>query len=100
MTGFLDVVEDGVMLSLRVSPGAAKTGIKELYGEDAIKIAVAAPPVEGRANAEVARYLAELLGVRKTQVEVVKGTSGRSKRVFVREVSPEAVHRTLLGYLS
>ena len=40
---------------LRASPGAKSTGIKGLYGEGAVRISVAAPPVEGRVNAEIER---------------------------------------------
>ena len=85
--GFEDFVrpaKDGVYVKLRVSPGAKNTGIKGLYGEGAIKLSVAAPPIEGRANTEVERYLARLLEVSRSGVLVVKGAQSRNKLVFVR----------------
>ena len=59
---FVRPVEGGVYVKLRVSPGAKSTAVKGVYGESAIKLSVAAPPVEGKANAEVERYLARIFG--------------------------------------
>lgn len=76
---------------LRVSPGAKTTGIKGLYGENALKLAVAAPPEKGRANAEAERFLAAAVGVAASQVEIVRGASGRDKVALVRGVSVQHV---------
>jgi uncharacterized protein len=87
-TGFEDFVrltKDGVYVKLRVSPGAKYTGIKGLYGEEALRLSVAAPPAEGRANAEIELYLARLLEVSRSGVVVVKGAQCRDKLVFVRD---------------
>lgn len=81
--------EGGVYLKLRVSPGAKNTAIKGKYGEGAIRLSVAAPPVGGRANAEVERYLARLFGASPSEVTVVKGASSRDKLVFVRGAEPD-----------
>ena len=54
---FIRPAEGGAYVQLRVSPGAKSTAIKGLYGEGAIKLSIVAPPVEGKANAEVERYL-------------------------------------------
>jgi uncharacterized protein len=70
---------------LRVSPGAKSTRIKGLYGEGSLRLSVAALPAEGRANAEIERYLARLLEVSRSGVVVVKGTQSRDKLVFVRD---------------
>jgi uncharacterized protein len=96
--GFVVPTSDGAKIKLRVSPGARRTSIAGAYGEDAIKLRVAAPPVEGKAEAE--RYLSELLGIAASDVSVVRGASGRSKVVFVRGVEPEAVREALSGHLS
>ena len=76
--------EDGELVRLRVSPGAKKSSLEGLYGEDAAKLSVAAPPVDGKANAEAERFLAGLLGVRASDVSVVRGASSRDKSVLVR----------------
>lgn len=58
-----------------------------------MKLRVAAPPVDGRANKEACRYLAHLPGTPQSRVEVVRGASGRDKVVLVRDVDPEDVRR-------
>jgi uncharacterized protein (TIGR00251 family) len=96
---FVRPAEGGVYVRLRVSPGAKSTAVKGLYGEGAIKLSVAAPPVEGKANVEVERYLARLFGLSRSEVTVVKGASSRDKLVFVSEIGPDEIRthlRTLL----
>jgi uncharacterized protein (TIGR00251 family) len=96
---FITSTRDGAEINLRVSPGARSTTIAGAYGDDAIKLRVAAPPVKGRANAEAERYVAELLGVTASEVSVVRGASARSKTVFIRGVEAEEVREILSGYL-
>lgn len=85
-------------MRLRVPPGARKTAFKGPYkgGGGALKLAVAAPPVGGKANAEVER-LAAAFGVAKSVVEVRSGFGGRSKRVVVSGVSLQKARRRLDG---
>ena len=75
-------------LALKVTPGARKNEI--LGWEDdypqvgrVLKVKIAAPPVEGKANKEITLFLAKALGVSKSSVEVVHGTSGRIKLVEI-----------------
>ena len=98
--GFVTRTRDGARIQLRVTPGARSTSIAGAYGEDAINLRVAAPPVEGRANAEAERYVAELLGVTASDVSVVRGASSWSKTVLVRGVGAEEVREILTGRLS
>ena len=69
----------GTSLRVHVQPRASRTEIVGWHG-DAIKICVAAPPVDGAANAELVRFLAEALGVPRSAVRVASGRSGRGKR--------------------
>ena len=80
----------GVELTVHVQPNAKTTELAGLHGE-ALKIRLAAPPVDGKANAELIRFLADLLEVKRGQVEIVAGTSGRSKRVAVAGLHPDVV---------
>ena len=75
-------------LALKVTPGARKNEI--LGWEDdypqvgrVLKLKIAAPPVEGKANKEIVLFLAKALGVSKSSIEVVHGTSGRIKLVEI-----------------
>ena len=80
-------VEGGVTLAVRAQPGAKRTAIAGVYGEGAaaqLKIAVQAPPIEGRANSALVEFLAERFGVAKSCVELVSGELSRSK-VFLIE---------------
>jgi len=97
--GFVRPAESGVYLKLRVSPGAKSTAVKGLYGEGILRLSVAAPPADGRANREVERYLAALIGVERSRVAVVKGASSRDKLAFVRGANPEAVREGLVSFV-
>lgn len=85
---------DGTRIAVRVSPRAARTSLAGLHGA-AVKVRVAAPPADGRANAALCAYLAEVLGVRARAVTVVGGASGRDKVVRVEGVAPAVVDRLL-----
>ena len=79
---------------MRAQPGAKKTAIVGVYGEgDAaqLKIAVQAPPVEGRANEALVAFLAETFGMPKRSVELVSGEFSRSKVFLLAGVSLQAV---------
>jgi uncharacterized protein (TIGR00251 family) len=72
----------GVTLAVRAQPGAKKTAITGVYGEAPaaqLKIAVQAPPLEGRANQALIIFLAETFSVPKNAVELIAGESSRSK---------------------
>ena len=89
----VEPVPDGVRLTLHVQPRASRSELAGRHG-DAIKLRLAAPPVDGAANAELVRYLAELLGVPKSAVEIISGETGRRKLVLVRGLAPaEALAR-------
>lgn len=96
---FVRPAEGGAYVKLRVSPGAKSTAVKGLYGEGAIKLSVAAPPVEGKANAAVERYLARLFELSRSEVTVVKGASSRDKLVFVSGLGPDEIRIRLSTFL-
>jgi len=83
-----------VVLSLHVQPGARKTEVAGLHGE-ALKIRLAAPPVDGKANACLIAFLAETLGITKAKVELVSGTTSRAKRVRIEGIDTESARRKL-----
>ncbi len=70
------------MLALHVQPGAKHTGAAGAHG-DALRIRLAAPPVDGKANAELVRFLAEAFGVPQRNVTIVRGESSRQKSVRI-----------------
>jgi uncharacterized protein (TIGR00251 family) len=87
---------DGVVLALHVQPGARRTAIVGPHG-DRLKIAVASPPADGRANAALLEFLAEQLAVPRVAVTLLSGASSREKRVAVStSTPPSSVARCLL----
>lgn len=72
----------GVTFAIRVLPRSSKCDLAGLQG-DALKIKITAPPVEGRANDECIRFLAELLNVKKNRIAIVSGHTSKNKRISV-----------------
>ena len=74
---------DGCILAIRAQPGARRN---ELVGEHAgaLKIAVTAPPEQGRANEAILELLCDRLGLKKGRVELLSGAGNRNKKVFIR----------------
>ena len=87
--------EEGAVLALHVQPKAARTEYVGVHG-DALKFRVAAPPVDGAANEEICRYLAERFGLRKGDVIVQTGQASRHKRIILKRVQAKRV-RDILG---
>ena len=75
---------DGWLLSVHVQPGARRTEVAGMHGS-ALKIRVAAPPVEGKANAALEAFVAERLRVARSRVRVAKGELSREKRIAVSD---------------
>lgn len=88
----------GVTLAVRVQPGARRTAINGIYGEgDAaqLKVAVQAPPVEGRANKALAAFFAEFFCIEKGTVELISGELSRSKVFLLRGMTRQQVQAAL-----
>jgi uncharacterized protein (TIGR00251 family) len=78
-----------IVLELHVQPGAARTQVAGLHGER-LKIRLAARAVDGRANEELVRFLAETLGVARRDVTIEAGVRSRRKRVAVSGAAVDA----------
>jgi hypothetical protein len=86
------------VLAVHVQPRAARTEVAGRHGE-AIKIRLKAPPVDGAANDELIRFVAERLGLPRAAVELVGGATGRAKRLRITGAgdTADAVYRRLIG---
>lgn len=84
-----------VVLTLHIQPGAKQTEVAGLHGE-ALKIRLAAPPVDGKANDCLIGFIAKALGVAKSRIALVGGASSRAKRVRVEGLDAESVRRKLV----
>ena len=98
----LRAVAGGVTLAVRAQPGAKKTAILGVYGEGPaaqLKVAVQAPPVEGKANAALTAFLADTFGLSKNKVELVSGELSRTKVFLLRGVTAEQAQSKLSEWL-
>ena len=77
--------EGAVVLVLHAQPGAKRTEVAGPHG-DALRIRLAAPPVDGKANKALCKLIAERAGVAPSRVAVVRGAKSREKLVEVRGV--------------
>ena len=85
---------DGAIVDVRVIPRSGRSGIAGIR-DDAVLIRLNAPPVDGAANTELIRVLAEILGIPRRDIEIVSGGRSRSKRVRIRGVEASDVRRRL-----
>lgn len=84
------------VLKVRVTPGARLSRVLGPHG-DAVKVAIAAPPEGGRANAALRAFLAERLGLKLSAVRVLRGASSRDKRIGVEGLDLDGALRRLLA---
>jgi len=91
-----EAMAETATINFYLQPGARRTGVKGMHG-DRIKIAVAAPPLDGRANEALVEYLAEALSISKSAIEIIAGKTSRLKRVSITGMRAEEVKNRLLS---
>jgi len=84
----------GAQFALRVQPRASRNAIAGTIG-DAVKLAITAPPVDGKANQAVIEYLARFFRVPKSSIMIVSGETGRNKLIAIRGMIAEQVLKAL-----
>jgi uncharacterized protein (TIGR00251 family) len=89
---------EGATLAVRAQPGAKRNAV---LGEQAgaLKVAVTAPPEDGRANAALADLLRDWLGLKRSQVELLSGATNRNKAFLIRGVTPKELTALVAGKL-
>lgn len=89
---------DGTQVTVRVTPRASRTRVDGV-ADGALRVRLAAPPVEGAANRALTEFLADLLRMPKRDVELVAGARGRQKTVLLRGLTPADVSERLTAAL-
>jgi uncharacterized protein (TIGR00251 family) len=89
----------GAALTVRVTPRARRTEVAGILEDGTLRIRLTAPPVEGRANAALLEYLAEVLGIRKSRIEIVAGDKGLDKIVSITGMAAQEVQRRLQAWI-
>lgn len=90
----IEASDAGARIALHVVPRASKTRVCGLHG-GRVKLAVAAPPVDGKANDEIVRFLARTLGVPRDAVQIASGATGKRKLVTIEGLTPAEVAERL-----
>lgn len=90
----------GAALAVRVTPRASRDEIAEILNDGTVRIRLTAPPVEGKANEALRSFLAEIIGVPRSKIEIVAGATGRDKLVSIVDMDAEAVHRKILEHFA
>ncbi len=91
---YLREAGDGLELLVQLAPRASKSRIIGKYGER-LKIAVTAPPVDGKANQALCAFLAEIFGISRSSVMVIRGAASREKTLRVENLAMEEACRRL-----
>ncbi len=86
----------GVLLPVRAVPRASKNEIQGVHGE-ALKIRLQAPPVEGKANQALIRFLSDALDIPRAQLSIASGETGRNKAVLITGITREALISLLMN---
>jgi len=84
---------------VRVTPKASRNKILGILDDGTVKISLTAPPVDGQANEALVKFLAEVLDVPKSNIEVVAGATGRDKLVSIVGIDASAVNDRIMARL-
>jgi hypothetical protein len=90
----------GAALAIRVTPRASHNEIAEILSDGTVRIRLTAPPAEGKANEALVEFLADILNVSQSRIEIVAGMTGRDKLVSILDLDTETVHQRILQQLA
>lgn len=89
----------GSALAVRVTPRADRNEIVSVMNDGTIKVHLAADPADDKSNAELLVFLAEVLGVPKSRVEIVAGEAGRDKLISILDMDVETAHQRIVAHM-
>ena len=89
-------LEGGISISFHVQPGAKKSEMVGVHGE-ALKVRIHAPPVDGKANAELIRFLSDIFSHPAKDISILRGEQGREKVIFIRGMTRDDLEKLLLN---
>lgn len=73
--------QNKIILTVRVSPNARRSGFDGLWNDEAVRVALFAPPVDGKANEALIDFLSNFFEIRKSAIEILSGATSRIKRL-------------------
>ena len=90
----------GAALAVRVTPRSSKDEIFEVLSDGTVKVHLMAPPVEGKANEALIKFMAKVLDIAPSRLEVVAGASGRDKLISVVDMDTTELHKKIVEHIS
>jgi uncharacterized protein (TIGR00251 family) len=93
---YFEEKEGCIILTVRVVPRASRDGIQGVLG-DALKIRIMAPPVEGKANAYLVKFISKHWKIPRANITILSGETGRNKRLRISNPTDE-LRKTLLSF--
>lgn len=82
------ITGNDIKIKVKIVPGSSKNKIIGAYN-NTLKISIAAPPVEGKANKKCIAYLAKYFDVAKSKIEIISGQTGKNKLIKIYDISQE-----------
>lgn len=89
----------GSALAIRITPRSSRNEIFEILEDGTVKVRLTAPPVEGQANQLLIRFLADILDISQSRLEIVAGATGREKIVAIEDMDSKTVHKKIIENL-
>jgi uncharacterized protein (TIGR00251 family) len=89
----------GAALAVRVTPRASKNEIVDILSDGTVKVHLTAPPLEGKANEALLKFLAKVLEIPVKQLEIVAGANGRDKLISVIDMDARTVHKKIVDHM-
>ena len=91
--------QKGSALAVRVTPRASRNEIVELLEDGTVKVRLATSPADDEANAALLDFLSEILGVPRSQLDIVAGVVGRDKLISVVDMDVETAHQRIVAHI-
>ena len=85
---------DGCILKCWIQPRSSRNALVGVHG-DAVKIALTAPPVDGKANKELLKFLAKYFKLSKSSIQIIAGESSRNKTILIADIDKDTIIKKL-----
>jgi len=89
----------GAALAVRVTPRASHNEIVELLEDGTVKVRLASTPDDGESNTALIEFMAEILGVPTTKLDIVAGINGRDKLISIVDMDVETAHQRIVAHI-
>lgn len=91
--------QKGSALAIRVTPRASRNEVVEILDDGTVRVRLAASPADEEANAALLEFLAEILGVPASKLDIVAGVMGRDKLVSIVDMDVDTAHQRIVAHI-